>query len=92
MLLRKDLIKVNSNIKLSNNYYLKVNTDIENNFIDVNKINTASLLKNKKMVLKIDFNSLKNQDYKKILKKLSKIKNVISFFNINVAITSNIKH
>lgn len=92
MLLRKDLIKVNSNIKLSNNYYLKVNTDIENNFIDVNKINTASLLKNKKMVLKIDFNSLKNKDYKKILKKLLKIKNVISFFNINVAITSNIKH
>lgn len=92
MLLRKDLIKVNSNIKLSNNYYLKVNTDIENNFIDVNKINIASLLKNKKMVLKIDFNSLKNKDYKKILKKLLKIKNVISFFNINVAITSNIKH
>ena len=53
---------MNSNIKLSNNYYLKVNTDIENNFIDVNKINTASLLKNKKMVLKIDFNSLKNKD------------------------------
>ena len=92
MLLRNDLIKVNSNIKLSNNYYLKVNTDIENNFIDVNKINIASLLKNKKMVLKIDFNSLKNKDYKKILKKLLKIKNVISFFNINVAITSNIKH
>ena len=83
---------MNSNIKLSNNYYLKVNTDIENNFIDVKKINTASLLKNKKMVLKIDFNSLKNKDYKKILKKLLKIKNVISFFNINVAITSNIKH
>ena len=83
---------MNSNIKLSNNYYLKVNTDIENNFIDVIKINTASLLKNKKMVLKIDFNSLKNKDYKKILKKLLKIKNVISFFNINVAITSNIKH
>ena len=70
---------MNSNIKLSNNYYLKVNTDIENNFIDVNKINTASLLKNKKMVLKIDFNSLKNKDYKKILKKLLKIKNVESF-------------
>ena len=83
---------MNSNIKLSNNYYLKVNTDIENNFIDVNKINIASLLKNKKMVLKIDFNSLKNKDYKKILNKLLKIKNVISFFNINVAITSNIKH
>lgn len=83
---------MNSNIKLSNNYYLKVNTDIENNFIDVNKINIASLLKNKKMVLKIDFNSLKNKDYKKILKKLLKIKNVISFFNINVGITSNIKH
>ena len=83
---------MNSNIKLSNNYYLKVNTDIENNFIDVNKISIASLLKNKKMVLKIDFNSLKNKDYKKILKKLLKIKNVISFFNINVAITSNIKH
>ena len=83
---------MNSNIKLSNNYYLKVNTDIENNFIDVNKIKIASLLKNKKMVLKIDFNSLKNKDYKKILKKLLKIKNVISFFNINVAITSNIKH
>ena len=32
------------------------------------------------------------EDYKKILKKLLKIKNVISFFNINVAITSNIKH
>ncbi len=77
---------MNSNIKLSNNYYLKVNTDIENNFIDVNKINIASLLKNKKMVLKIDFNSLKNKDYKKILKKLLKIKNVISFFNINVGI------
>ncbi len=83
---------MNSNIKLSNNYYLKVNTDIENNFIDVNKINIASLLKNKKMVLKIDFNSLKSKDYKKILKKLLKIKTVIPFFNINVAITSNIKH
>lgn len=56
---------MNSNIKLSNNYYLKVNTDIENNFIDVNKINTASLLKNKKMVLKIDFNSLKIKIIKK---------------------------
>ena len=63
---------MNSNIKLSNNYYLKVNTDIENNFIDVNKINIASLLKNKKMVLKIDFNSLKSKDYKKILKKQGK--------------------
>ena len=84
---------MNSNIKLSNNYYLKVNTDIENNFIDVNKINTASLLKNKKMVLKIDFAFLEEAcRRKKILKKLLKIKNVISFFNINVAITSNIKH
>ena len=59
---------MNSNIKLENmrkNIASVLNTDIENNFIDVNKINIASLLKNKKMVLKIDFNSLKNKDYKK---------------------------
>ena len=57
---------MNSAIELDNNYFLKLNTITDSKCIDINKINIINILKNSKILLRIDFNNLKSQNYKKI--------------------------
>lgn len=84
---------MNSIIKLDNRYYLKIdtNSNVDSISIDINKINILTILKNKKLVLKIDYNNLKKKNYKKVLKKLLRIKKALSFFNIEIGINTNNK-
>lgn len=67
-----------NSIELDNNYQLKIITndnDIPNDAIDIRNIKMFN--KNKRFLLKIDFNTLERKQYKKILKKLLSTKNVI---------------
>lgn len=66
-------------IKLDNNYYIKlINADDEeiNESISVENINLIKALRNKEIVLNIDFSKITRKEYKKILKKVLFLKNI----------------
>ena len=82
---RKEMIIVNTTIdkiiELDNNYYLKINNSAEDLINDVTNVENISLntvLKNKKIILKIDFNTINKKQYNKILKKLLFLKRLVS--------------
>ncbi len=62
-------------IKLKNEYYLKI---IEDNSIDkilgIQNISIKDITLKKEILIKIDFNLIKEKDYKKIIKRISLIK------------------
>lgn len=81
-------------INLDNNYYLEIlkeknDTDIE--AISIEKINIVSVLKRRKLILEIDFSILNENKYKKILKRLLRIKKVISKTKIKIGNVQNSK-
>lgn len=66
-------------IKLDNNYCLAlVNNEILIDATDIKELNLINVIKEKKLVFKIDFNNLSKKQYKRVLKKLLLIKNIIS--------------
>lgn len=82
---------MNSAIELDNNYFFKLNTIIDSKCIDINKINIINILKNSKILLRIDFNNLKSQNYKKILKKLLRMKKISIVLKKQIGITNENK-
>ncbi len=82
---------MNSAIELDNNYFLKLNTITDSKCIDINKINIINILKNSKILLRIDFNNLKSQNYKKILKKLLRMKKISIVLKKQIGITNENK-
>ncbi|MCL2383147.1 MAG: hypothetical protein FWC79_03115 [Oscillospiraceae bacterium] len=68
-------------VKLMNNYFFVV-TDSESpervEGINIEKISRKTIAKSEKLILKIDFNNMKNSDYKNILKKLFTVKKKMS--------------
>ncbi len=74
-------------INLDNNYYLKIleeknAADIEG--VSIEKINIVDIFKRRRLILKIDFSILNEKKYRKILKKLLRIKKVISKTKIEI--------
>ena len=90
----KNAINTINNINLINNYYLKIvneDTLISSDIIDIQNLQIINVLKNKKLILKIDFKNLAQKQYKKCLKKLLFIKNNLTIFNINLGFSENNK-
>ena len=66
-------------IKLNNQYNIKIinkNDKIPLECININNLKISEILKNKNIILKIDFNKFSKEEYKKILKKLLLIKKI----------------
>lgn len=73
-------------IKLTSNYYLEIkkdNKDIEL-ALDITNIKLKNIKKNKIFMLKIDFNTFRKEDYKKILKHLIFIKSMLPIDKIGI--------
>ncbi len=81
-----------SKIELNNNYYFKmlVNEN-EKNVIDIKKIKFGTIKKKGNLLLNINFNTFNTEDYRKILKKLLRIKNKVDRKKIEIGITENSK-
>lgn len=75
---------MNNIIKLDNNYYiekLSENSEIPINTVNICHLSLIKVLKNKNIVLKIDFEEFNIKDYKRLLKKLLIVKNVAMKIN-----------
>ncbi len=67
-------------IDLNNNYYLQIVyniNDLPTEAIDVEKLNLSDINQERKLLLKVNFNNFDKMRYKKILKKLLFIKEII---------------
>ena len=74
---------------LNNNYYMKIvegNTEKQNitDVIDIKEISLSKVLKNKKFIIKIDFKEIDKKQYKKILKRLLFIKNIVNKTKVEI--------
>lgn len=83
------------NIKLDNMYYLEIvdnkNNIINNSAIDINNLKYYQIKKKKVLLLKIDFETINEKDYKKLIKKLLFIKNILSLKHIQIGTSENSK-
>ena len=61
---------LNTIIDLNNNYYLEVTNNSPLNAIDIKNLSLLKIIKTKNFILKIDFNNLNKNKYKKTLKRL----------------------
>ncbi len=65
------------NINIDNNYKIKIvqnPNEINEYVIDVSELNIKNIIKEKSIIFKIDFSNIQNIKYKKILRKLLKLK------------------
>ena len=85
---------MNKIIELDNDYFLEVvekENEIDELAINVQEINKTIIKDNKVFLLKIDFETINREDYKKILKRLLNIKNYAKKSKINLGKKSEIK-
>lgn len=74
-------------IELDNNYYLQILDNIKKlpiDAIDIQNLKLKNIRKNRKILLKIDFNNLEKNQYKKIIKNLLHIKKKIARRKITI--------
>lgn len=82
-------------IELNNNYNIQIinsnkeKTDKE--AVDIQNLNLSKVIKNKKLMLNIDFKKISKKQYKRVLKKLLFIKNITSKINIEIGKIENNK-
>lgn len=77
-----------SKLNLDNNFYLEILSDDTDNktVSDIKNLKLSEIRKKGVLLLKIDFNQLKKEEYKKVLRKLLKIKNIIYNKKIEIGI------
>lgn len=77
-----------SKLNLDNNFYLEILSNDKDNKegSDIKNLKLSDIRKNGVFLLKIDFNYLNKTDYKKVLRKLIKIKKIISNKKIEIGI------
>ncbi len=82
-------------IRLDNDYNIQI---INNNkqitdkkAVDIQNLNLNKVIKNKKLMLNIDFEKITKKQYKRILKRLLFIKNIASKINIEIGTLENNK-
>lgn len=80
-------------INLENNYYLKAGdiSRIYHKLVDINQLKLNNILRNKIILLKIDFNNINKKEYKKILKKFLFIKSIIVKTKIQIGVLKDSK-
>ena len=77
---------------LNNNYYMKIveeNAEKQNitDAIDIKAISLSKVLKNKKFIIRIDFKEIDKKQYKKILKRLLFIKNIVNKTKVEIELS-----
>ena len=74
-------------IELYNNYYLQILDNIKKlpiDAIDIQNLKIKNIRKNRKILLKIDFNNLEKNQYKKIIKNLLHINKKVTKRKISI--------
>ena len=74
-------------VELDNNYYLEIVNNTNNlptEAIDIEKLNFSNVLKKNIFLIKINFDNLDRKQYKRILKKLLFIRNMISKSKVKI--------
>ena len=82
------------NIKLNNNYsliYTKKVEQISSLALDMEKLQWNDIENQRTLVLKIDFNQIPYNDYKRVIKRFIKLKNKASKNKINIGIKEDEK-
>lgn len=77
--IRKELLILKNIINLNNNYCLELvnnSNEIPIEVIDIEKLRFSKAIKQKRLLLKIDFNNLNKEQYKRLLKNLLFIKKI----------------
>ena len=81
-------------INLSNNYFLEIVNDtyeLPTEIINIEKLNLINIMKNRILLLKIDFLSFDKKQYKKILKKLLFLKNIVLKCKMKIGVQNDSK-
>ena len=81
-------------VNLDNNYYLEIkNTNISNIDIatDITNLKLYQIKKKKILLLKIDFNTFQEKDYKKILRKLLSTKKFLLLTHTKIGLLKDSK-
>ena len=74
-------------IKLDNKYCLELEeNDIDLEGQDIRELKAREIIRNKYLILKIDFNTLDEKDYKKIIKRILHIKVLIKLHTVKIGI------
>ena len=73
-----------NNINLSNNYQIKIisKEELPKEAINIEEINMQKIMKNKVLMIMVDFENIRQEDYKKILKHFIKIKKRVKKISI----------
>jgi len=81
-------------IDLDNNYYLEIITntiDLPADGIDIENLKLINILKEKRLLLKVNFNNFSKKQYKKLLKRLLFIKKIISKSKTKIGKSEDLK-
>jgi len=82
---------LNTIINLDNNYCLEITDVLPINCTDIKDLKLVKIIKCKIFLLKIDFNSFDEKEYRKILKKLLFIRKILSKTNIPIGLQQDSK-
>ncbi len=83
----KTITDLKTIVELDNNYYLEIVNNTNNlptEAIDIEKLNFSNVLKKNIFLIKINFDNLDRKQYKRILKKLLFIRNMISKSKVKI--------
>ena len=81
-------------IELDNKYIIKNvqnANEITERTLDINKLSLVNIYKEKQLILKVDFSTIQPKQYKRILKKLLRIKKILFKFNFQIGKQENQK-
>lgn len=73
-------------INLDNNYYLEINSIKNTDATDITNLKLRNIIKKGNLLLNIDFNTLKEHEYKKVLRKLLRIRKIAKICKIDIGI------
>lgn len=85
---------IKMNINIDNNYYFEIvhdAKDCNSSPIDIKTISLRAAKKNQYLLLLIDFKTIKEKEYKSLLKKLLFVRNLIKLKHIEIGITKKTK-
>lgn len=84
-------VNMKKEVDLDNNYYLKIDNDVDSTSIDITELGLIRALKKGTLLLKINFKNLHRKQYKKVLRKLLFIKKIITKRKIDIGIKEDSK-
>lgn len=80
---------MNNTIELDNNYYLEIGKDENLPISDITDLKLKDIKEKNCLILYIDFSTIRKQEYKKILKRLYRIKKILKLNKIEIGYEKN---